>query len=137
MKNGDTVSVSVLDRLLDPLSRCLTPESARTLEGVRADAVAQGRTAELGATGHQGQLTPEGPGGGHPGARFDGSCRANRQWGILKVVVGQARGLRRPLRPPARAKRGFWRTRAGLESCPTVSAVFILTATPRPGSDTG
>jgi hypothetical protein len=59
MKNGDPVSVSVLDRLLDPLSRCLTPESARTLVELRADAVAQARIAELAARCNEGQLTPE------------------------------------------------------------------------------
>jgi hypothetical protein len=33
----------VLDRLLDPVSRCLTPEVARRLVGLRADPVIQER----------------------------------------------------------------------------------------------
>ncbi len=57
MKNGDTVSV--LDRLLDPLTRCLTAESARTLVELRADAVAQARIAELAGKCNEGRLTPE------------------------------------------------------------------------------
>lgn len=59
MKNGDTVSVSVLDRLLDPLSRCLTAEGARALVELRADAVAQARIAELATKCNEGQITPE------------------------------------------------------------------------------
>ena len=57
MKNGE--SSSVLDRLLDPITRCLTPESARALVELRADAVAQARVAELAEKCNEGQLTPD------------------------------------------------------------------------------
>ena len=50
---------SVLDRLLDPIARCLTPESARALVALRADAVAQARIEELAEKCNDGQLTPE------------------------------------------------------------------------------
>jgi hypothetical protein len=49
---------SVLDRLLDPISRCLTPDSARALVALRADAVAQARISELAEKCNEGQLTP-------------------------------------------------------------------------------
>ena len=57
MKNGE--NVSVLERLLDPITRCLTPESARALVALRADAVAQARIAELAGKCNEGQLGPE------------------------------------------------------------------------------
>ena len=57
MKNGE--SASVLDRLLEPVTRCLTPESARALVELRADADAQARIAELAEKCNEGQLTAE------------------------------------------------------------------------------
>ena len=57
MKNGE--NTSVLERLLDPISRCLTPESARALVALRADAVAQARIVELAEKCSEGQIDPE------------------------------------------------------------------------------
>ena len=57
MKNGE--NAGVLDRLLDPITRCLTPESARALVALRADAVVQARIGELAEKCNGGQLTPE------------------------------------------------------------------------------
>ena len=57
MKNSQ--SASVLDRLLEPITRCLTPESARALVELRTDPVAQARIAELAEKCNQGQITPE------------------------------------------------------------------------------
>ena len=57
MKNGD--SPSVLDRLLEPISRCLSPDGARALIELRADPVAQARIEELAEKCTEGQLTPE------------------------------------------------------------------------------
>lgn len=57
MKNGD--NPSVLDRLLEPISRCLNPESARALVEIRADPVAQARIEELAEKCTEGQLSPE------------------------------------------------------------------------------
>lgn len=56
---NDGKNASVLERLLDPISRCLTPESARALVALRADDVAQARIAELAAKCNEGQLGPE------------------------------------------------------------------------------
>ena len=52
-------SVDIIDRLLDPLGRCLTPEVARALVGLRADAIAQARIEELADKCNEGQLTVE------------------------------------------------------------------------------
>ncbi|MEO7300175.1 MAG: hypothetical protein ABI042_16545 [Verrucomicrobiota bacterium] len=57
MKNE--CSASVLDRLLDPISRCFTPESARSLVALRADAVAQQRVEELAEKCNHGNLSPD------------------------------------------------------------------------------
>jgi len=56
---NDGANVSVLERLLDPITRCLTPESARALVALRADAVAQARIAELAEKCNEGQLGPD------------------------------------------------------------------------------
>ena len=57
MTNGE--GVRVLDRLLDPLVLCLTPESARAVVALRADAAAQARIGELAEKCNEGVLTPE------------------------------------------------------------------------------
>jgi hypothetical protein len=57
MRNGD--SPSVLDRLLDPISRCLSPESARALVEMRADPIAQARIEELAEKCTEDHLTPQ------------------------------------------------------------------------------
>jgi hypothetical protein len=49
----------ILDRLLDPVSRCLTPEVARELVALRADPVLQERLDLLADRCTEGQLTPE------------------------------------------------------------------------------
>ena len=51
--------MSILDRLLDPLGRCLTPEAARRLLELRADPVAQARIDELAEKCNQGEISPE------------------------------------------------------------------------------
>jgi hypothetical protein len=48
-----------LDRLLDPVSRCLTPEVARRLVELRADPQLQKRIDTLADKCTEGQLTPE------------------------------------------------------------------------------
>ena len=52
-------SVNVLDRLLDPVARCLTPEAARHLLNLRADPAAQERIDQLAAASTEGRLSPE------------------------------------------------------------------------------
>jgi hypothetical protein len=57
MTNGE--KRSVLDRLLDPLSRCLNPESARMLVELQADPVAQARIASLAEGCNEGRLSAD------------------------------------------------------------------------------
>lgn len=47
----------VLDRLLEPVSGCLTPEVARRIVKLRADPVAQARVEELAQKSTAGRLT--------------------------------------------------------------------------------
>ncbi len=48
---------AVLDRLLEPLGVCLTPEVARKIVRLRADPVAQARIEELARKSTTGRLT--------------------------------------------------------------------------------
>jgi hypothetical protein len=52
-------TVSILDRLLDPVSRALSPEAARRLLEVRADAETQSKMDELAERCAEGLLTPD------------------------------------------------------------------------------
>ena len=54
-----TQETLTLDRLLDPVVRCLTPEVARRLVELRADPGLQGRIDALADKCTEGQLTPE------------------------------------------------------------------------------
>lgn len=48
-----------LDRLLDPVGRCLTPEVARQLVALRAEPDLQARVDLLAHRCNEGELTPE------------------------------------------------------------------------------
>ena len=48
-----------LDRIVDPVSRCLTPEVARNLVALRADPDLQERVNWLAARSNEGELTAE------------------------------------------------------------------------------
>jgi hypothetical protein len=48
-----------LDRLLDPVTRCLTPEAAKQLVALRADPEVQERIDTLADKCNEGVLTPE------------------------------------------------------------------------------
>lgn len=52
-------TLPALEKLLDPVSRCLTPESARELAELRADPAIQARLDELAEKCTEGQLTEE------------------------------------------------------------------------------
>lgn len=56
---SQTQETMALDRLLDPVSRCLTPEVARQLVALRADPELQQRVDALADKCTEGQLTPE------------------------------------------------------------------------------
>jgi hypothetical protein len=49
----------VLDRLIDPLGQCLTPESARKLLALKADPTLQARIDDLADRHSRGLLTPD------------------------------------------------------------------------------
>lgn len=49
----------MLDRLLDPVGQALSPDVARRLVALRADAEAQARVDYLGDRANEGLLTPE------------------------------------------------------------------------------
>lgn len=50
---------SFLDRLFDPVIRCLTPQAAQALVDLRSDAKTQNRLDELADKNTEGLLTPE------------------------------------------------------------------------------
>jgi hypothetical protein len=53
-----TDPIEVLDRLLDPVGRILTPEAAQQLVDLRADPVAQARIDQLADRNTEGRLSP-------------------------------------------------------------------------------
>jgi len=52
-------STPLLDELLDPVGRCLTPEVARRLVQLRASATLDAQIQELGQKCNEGRLTPQ------------------------------------------------------------------------------
>lgn len=54
-----TIPTRVLDRLLDPVVRCLSPRAARELVSLRADEEAQARVRELAEKCNEGTLSAE------------------------------------------------------------------------------
>jgi hypothetical protein len=52
-------SNSTIDRLVEPVARALTPDVAKALIQIRADAELQARMDELAEKCNEGQLTPE------------------------------------------------------------------------------
>ena len=56
---SQTQTTSILDRLLDPLCRCLDAESAKKVVEMRIDPVVQARVNVLAERANEGLLTPE------------------------------------------------------------------------------
>jgi len=54
-----TKTAPILDRLVDPLSECLTPEAARRILGLKADRKLQARVDRLADRCSSGTMTPE------------------------------------------------------------------------------
>lgn len=54
-----TLATKTLDRLMEPVGRALTPELARELVELRADAVAQARIDDLAGKCNEGTLSVE------------------------------------------------------------------------------
>lgn len=63
-RNGSSVDVmsidtKYLDRILDPVAECLTPQVARRLADLRPDSRTQDRLDALAAKANEGELSPE------------------------------------------------------------------------------
>lgn len=54
-----TIDKNVLDRLLDPVARCLAPDGARRLVALRIDPATQRYLDDLAAKANEGELSPE------------------------------------------------------------------------------
>ena len=54
-----TKTAPVLDRLVDPLGECLTPETARRILGLKADRKLQSRVNFLAERSASGTITPD------------------------------------------------------------------------------
>jgi hypothetical protein len=54
---AENTQTEVLDRVLDPFAHCLTPEVARRIADLRADAEVQARLDELAGKANEGGLT--------------------------------------------------------------------------------
>jgi hypothetical protein len=52
-------TIRYLDRFLDPVTEAFTPEMARTVVNLRADAETQARIEELRLKANEGTLTPD------------------------------------------------------------------------------
>lgn len=55
----DVADGNILDRILDPVNRCLTPDVRRRILQLRADPVTQARIEELAEKSTQGQLSAD------------------------------------------------------------------------------
>jgi hypothetical protein len=53
-----SIETAYFDRILDPVTECLTPEVARRLAALCANPQTQARLDELAAKANEGQLTP-------------------------------------------------------------------------------
>jgi hypothetical protein len=56
---ADIAHTDVLDRVLDPFTRCLTPEVARRIADLSADSATQTRVDELADKANEGQLSDQ------------------------------------------------------------------------------
>jgi hypothetical protein len=59
MHTAEVHVTSVLERLLEPVTRCLNPQSARALAEMQADPVVQAHITELAKKCNEGTLKPE------------------------------------------------------------------------------
>ena len=77
---------TVLDELIDPLSRCLTPEVARQIAELRAPASVQGRIEELAVKSTEGTLSED------ERAEYDAYVAAGN---FISILQSKARALLR------------------------------------------
>jgi hypothetical protein len=74
----------VLDQLLDPVTRCLTPEAAQSLLNLRAPAAAQKRIEELADKSSAGTLSAD------EAAEYDSYLSAGN---LIALLQAKARAL--------------------------------------------
>jgi hypothetical protein len=74
-----TLEPVILERMLDPVSRCLTPEVARGIVELRADPELQARVDLLAEKCEEGQLSPD------EREEYETYVRASRFIGILQA----------------------------------------------------
>ncbi len=86
---GMVLNETILDRVIDLVSECLDPESARKLVELRADAATQQRVDELADKNTEGLLTPE------EKAEYEAYVRASTFIAILQAKA-RARLARQP-----------------------------------------
>lgn len=81
MKSGR--SSAVLDEMLEPVSRCLNIDAARSLVALQVDERTQARVDELAEKCNEGQLTPE------ERSEYEAYVQANTLIGILQAKARQ------------------------------------------------
>jgi hypothetical protein len=84
---SQTQETSVLDRMLDPLSRCLDAESAKRVLELSVDPVVQARVDVLAERANEGLLTPE------ERAEYEAYINADDFIAILKMKAKRYLGL--------------------------------------------
>jgi hypothetical protein len=90
MAMNDPQETSVLDRMLDPLTRCLDAGSARRLLEMTVDPAVQARVDVLAERANEGLLTPE------ERAEYDVYINADDFIAILKMKAERLLGLNGP-----------------------------------------
>jgi hypothetical protein len=84
---SQTQEISVLDRMLDPLSRCLDAESAKRVLELTIDPVVQARVDVLAEQANEGLLTPE------ERAEYEAYINTDDLISILKMKASRYLGL--------------------------------------------
>lgn len=80
-------TTSVLDRMLDPLSRCLDAESARRISELVIDPVVQARVDVLAERANEGLITPE------ERAEYEAYINADDFIAVFKMKASRLLGL--------------------------------------------
>jgi hypothetical protein len=78
---------SILDRMLDPLSRCLDAESAKRISELTVDPVFQARVDVLAERANEGLITPE------EQAEYEAYINADDFISIFKMKAKRYHGL--------------------------------------------
>jgi hypothetical protein len=85
-----TQATSVLDRMLDPLSRCLDAESARRVSELSIDPVVQARVDVLAERANEGLITTE------ERAEYEAYINADDFISVLRMKTRRYFGLNGP-----------------------------------------